>query len=122
MSEPDVVPDLNRLILIHDGSPHFIEDHVVRAFLVRARDEILALRDNDAKVRKAVRETCAGLFRESSVFAVDQVRAEALEEAARACESQYRGVCSDRDYAEEIEAMAIECADAIRALKDKRDE
>ena len=80
----------------------------------RLRDEVVALREDMARARRVLD---AQIGDEVIARAQQKARAEALEEAAQVCSKL------DDDYEGAAYTIACgDCATAIHALKDKRDE
>ena len=95
-SGADIVTELDAWLNakpgIRDGLVETVHLHEAGPLILRARDEIVALREST--MRNRVKYACA--------------RAEALEEAARQCEHSHAGGYT-----------LLTCAAAIRALRDR---
>jgi hypothetical protein len=122
MSTPDVVAELNEWLhqwRCTDGHPPWPDP-----LLQRARDEIVALREDVAMYKRMAIEAIS----KAQDGAVVAARAEALEEAARECEAAKRSRPSrwvtdeDRTIDGVWRNAHDHCIAAIRAMKDKTDE
>jgi len=102
MSEPDIVAELDEWIRLG-------EDDRLDNMCQRARDEIVALRKR-VSASEQVRA-------EAALEAVRRARAQALEEAAQACEQLSRRRFHVSDH--HSRQAARECVRAIRALMDR---
>jgi len=102
MTEPDIVAELDRW-LIDSVRPPFV---TVRGMAQRARDEIVALRE-DNKTLSVTQHARESVEIERRLAVARNARAEALEEAAQ--------LCITHDPSRETRNAAA----AIRALKDK---
>jgi hypothetical protein len=106
MSADDVVESLKGWRHWHETRNAAVLDEICQ----RARDEIVALREDHLMLRHDFQN-----MRDST----KKTRAEALEEAAKVCERQVPAP----ELRATIYTEACErCAAAIRALKNKRDE
>lgn len=100
VTERDVVAELDRWIALAKD----MASRDMCEMLQRARDEIVALREKGATLVEGF-----AAIRAANAIA-DKARDEALEEAAQLCQARFK---------RPLDVEALNCARAIRSLKDK---
>lgn len=129
MPTDDVVAELDEWLEREATTlKHYPSDDTDTGLLQRARDEIVALRQlqlANVEGNKWLRDNDERVFLKAINIACTEARAEALEEAALACERRRDETGPQEAYAvvdvESYISACGGCAAAIRALKDKGD-